>query len=69
MVELLNPNGILIDVHESAIARKLAAGWSHVEKETEVISEKATKPKIAPKKKSSDKSASKQESKSNEKSE
>ena len=56
MVELLNPNGILVDVHESAVARNLAAGWSHIEQETEVISEKKLEEKPKAKKAVSKKS-------------
>ena len=56
MVELLNPNGILVDVHESAVARKLAAVWSHIEQETEVISEKKLEEKPKAKKAVSKKS-------------
>ena len=60
MVELINPNGILIDVAESKEKKKLAAGWKRagsVEKSEPVVE---TPP--APKKKSSGKSGKKQAS-------
>ena len=71
MVELINPNGTVVDVAESAVRRELAAGWSHLVAPPVETPKPAPKKKapVAPKKKSSGKSGKEQESSSDEDSE
>ena len=56
MVELINPNGVVVDVAESAVKRKLAAGWTAPN--AKAVESKAPAPKT---KKSSGKSGSKKQ--------